>query len=382
MKKIVILSFSLLLCCLSIFAYMSKTNALSKDQADVEFPSVGLGIQILDIDQAQKTAQLQINVYLDGYPYNESTVTVLVTGGGGEIPISCNQTVPLIRGWDYHGESAQEPWLMDGIGETFPFDSYILHFHVQSIDFVGTNFTLASTEDFALFSGGKAYSLNDLWITNGNSITISSSSSEIDFSIKRSNTATIVDCLEFLGPIIACYYLLGSTLMLDLKKHLSERVEIYVSLFVFVPIFLIAIRDFLPYHSTLSFPELLLVNLVLSIAIFAIFSIGGRAKTSTTGPQIIRLYRHEFSLGKWDSVGAAISLFLFVVTYYSTIMWKVNIPVSFVLTYLVIPGYLCSFPFLITRRQFAEGLRRYLLIILLVLIPAIVDLVIWLLSSG
>jgi hypothetical protein len=331
---------------------------------------------MFDIDQTHKTVQLQIFVFLVGFPYNESSASLLITGAG-EAWILCNQTSPSFGRWNYQGESDQTTWLLDGIGETFPFDSYILRFDVHAIDYVGMNFTLASAEHQAFFVGAKAYSLNDLWYTNSSLIPISSiSSSELDFSITRSGGTVIVYFLEFLAPIIACYYLLGSTLMLNLKEHLNERLWVHVSLFVFVPIFLIAIRDFLPYRSTLSFPELLLVNLVLSNALFAIFSIVGRVKVAPAGPQIIRLYRHEPLLSEWDFAGLALSLLFLGVTYASTIMWKVNIPASLLLSYLVIPGYLCSIPFVITRKQYAERWPRYLLMIFLALIPAILELII------
>jgi hypothetical protein len=379
MKKIIILSLSLLFSCLSVLALMSKANAPSQDQTVGELANVRLQILISDIDPTQKTVQLQIFVYLNGFPDNESSVGVLIVGAG-EAWILCNYTGQSFKGWSYQGESDQVTWLLDGIGETFPFDSYILRFSVLHMEYVNdTSFTLASTGHLAAFHGTKTYSLNDLWYTNSGLIPINSlSSSELDFSITRSGGAITIYFLEFLAPTIACYYLLGSTLMLDRRNQLSERLGVYVSLFVFVPLFLIATRDFLPYRSTLSFPELLLVNLVLSNAIFAIFSIAGRMKASSSGPQIIKVYRHDAlsPLSGWDRGGVALSLFFLVMTYALTIMWKVNIPASMLLTYLVIPGYICSIPFFITRRQFAESWRRYLLIILLALLPAILELVI------
>lgn len=379
MKKNIILSLSFLICCLSVLALVSKANAPSQDQAVDELTRVRLTIHIFDIDQTQKTAQLQIFVFLDGFPYNESSMGVIIMGGG-EAWILCNQTGQSRGGWYYQGESTRTTWILDGIGETFPFDSYILRFNALDIDYVGTNFTLASTGHQAFFSGTKAYPLNDLWYTNSNLIPTSSiSSSELDFSITRSRGALTIYFLEFLVPIIACYYLLGSTLILNPKKYLSERLWVHVSLFVFAPLFLLAIRDFLPYRSTLSFPELLLVNLVISNAIFAIFSIVGGIKASSAGPQIIRLHRHEPPLSGWDIAGVTFSLFFLGVTYALTVMWKVNISTSLLLSYLVIPSYLCSIPFLITRRQFIERWRLSLLIILLALLPAILQLVIWLL---
>ncbi|MGA9387622.1 MAG: hypothetical protein WBV70_02210 [Candidatus Bathyarchaeia archaeon] len=376
MKKIIILSLALLICCFSVLALMSKANALSQAQTVDDLTSVKLEIQIFDIDQTQKTAQLRILVLLEGFPINESSVNVFIAGAGGAF-ILCDH-----MGQYYQGESDQVTWLLDGIGETFPFDSYILRFVVQHIDYIGNNFTLASAEHEAFFAGPKAYSLIDLWHTNSDFIPISSiSSSELDFSITRSSGILNIYVLEFLVPTIACYYLLGATLMLNPEKHLSERLRVYVSLFVFVPVFLIAIRNILPYRSTLSFPELLLVNLVLSNAIFAIFSIVGRMKASPAGPRIITLYRHKPPLSEWDIAGVILSLLFLSVTYGLTLLSKVNTSTSLLLSYLVLPSYICSFPFLITRKQFAKRWRWFLLIIGLALLPAILLLVIWLLLN-
>lgn len=379
MKKIIILSLCLLISCLVVLAVVSKANALSPYQTVDELTSVKLEIHIFDIDQTQKTVQLQIFVNLDGFPNNESIVRVQIAGAGLAW-ILCNQTG---RAGFYQGESDQATWLLDGAGETFPFDSYLLRFDVQGIEDVGSNFTLASTGQQAIFAGAKAYSLNDLWHTYSNIlIPISSiSSNELSFSITRSIGTRTVDFLEFLAPTIACFYLLGATLMLDPKKELSERLTVYVSLFVFAPIFLIAIRDFLPYRSTLSFPELLLVNLVLSNAILTIFSIVGRMKASPTSPQIIRLYRHEFPLSGWDIMGVVLAQVFLVVTYALTLYGKVNTPTSLLLSYLVIPSYICSFLFFITRRQLAERWRRYLLYIVLALLPVILLFILWLISN-
>jgi hypothetical protein len=383
MNKFVV-SLLLLISCLSALALMSSANALirrahAQNRTFDILTNVRLWILISDIDPTQKSAQLQISAFLDDFPLNVSGgVGVYVTGGGSLVPILCSQTGQTRSGWSYQGESAQMTWLLDGFGENFPFDSYTLNFYVYSVTYVGGNYTLASTGIQAYFVGAKSYSLDDLWYTKNNRIPISSNSqSEVDFSITRSTGATVIYFLEFLAPIIACFYLLGATLMLDPKSQLSERLGVYVSLFVFAPLFLIAIRDFLPYRSTLSFPELLLVNLVISNAIFAIFNIVGRIRASQGGPQIIRLYRRERPVSFWDGMGAVISLFFLLTTYILTLIWKVNIPTSFTLTYLVIPSYPCSIAFLTTRRQFMENWQ----LILLIIIAALLLVILWLMSN-
>ena len=184
---------------------MSNANALfqrarTQNRAIKVLTNVRLWILISDIDQTQKSAQLQIFAFLDNFPYNLSGgVGVYVTGGGSLIPILCNQTGQTRSGWSYQGESAQTTWLLEGFGENFPFDSYTLHFYVYSVTYVGGNYTLASTEHQAYFVGAKSYSLNDLWYTKNDRIPISSyGSSEVDFSITRSTGATVIYFLEFL----------------------------------------------------------------------------------------------------------------------------------------------------------------------------------------
>ncbi len=166
----------------------------------------------------------------------------------------------------------------------------------------------------------------------------------MDLHIQRTGNAFNIAFLEFIVPIIACYYLLGATLMLDPKKQLNERLVIYVALFVFVPTFLLAIQNYLPYRSSLSFPELLLTNLIIGNAIFGVFSIVGKRKGwSFSG--VKRLKNFEIHHNNWDLVGVTLCLLFFMLIYVYTLFGKIALEASFIISYFIIPAYVIWFPF-------------------------------------
>ncbi|MCK4478363.1 hypothetical protein KAU88_07545 [Candidatus Bathyarchaeota archaeon] len=328
---------------------------------------VRLIIHILDIDQSQKTVDLKIIVCISNFPYNESRVGVWVIGAGDTI-IWCNNTgAHMVSTWYYQGESEQTTWLLEGMGEHFPFDSYNLRFEVYDVYFINHNFTLSSEGHQAFFTGSKAYSLKDLWKTDNGLIPIEYiKTEEIAFAIGRSDNALSIAILQFLIPIIGCYYLLGATLMLNPKEKLAERLRIHLSLFVFVPTFLIAIQKFLPYRSSLSFPEFLLVNLIVSNTLFGIFSIFGNQKNSR---------KQKVTYSRWDLIASNLSLVLFMIIYLFTLFGRINIPASLIFTYIVVPSYICFYFAVMSKEQIKKQILGIAVFIILALIPLIFILI-------
>jgi len=340
LKKSVIVTVILLgLFSLILMSYSSNVSAQNKLEEPTE---VRLAVHVLDIDPFQKIAELDLSVFIDNFPYNETQVRVRVLGAG-DITVVCNNVGTSISGTFYfHGETNTTIWLLEGKGEQFPFDSYNLRFKIYSIDFIENNFTLSLREQQAMFDGSKFYSLSDLWTTNG---TYSSSlpvryvrANEVAFIVQRSLNTTIVALLQFIIPIFACYYLLGSSLMLKSETQISERLTIYIALFVFIPTFFLAIQQFLPYRSSLSFPEFLLVNLLLSTAIFGIFSIAGNQKEAYRIP-VEGLRMKKLAHSKWDSYGGGISLMFCMALYILTMMSNMA-PFLSLIFVLVLPSYM------------------------------------------
>lgn len=369
---------------LVVFVLSSSSIFLTYGETENnEAPSVRLVVHVLDIDQSQRHAEVKIVVFVDNYPHNLTQVEVRIIGGG-DVIVSCNNT-GTIRGneWYYQGESNQTEWLVQGLGEAFPFDSYLLRFKVYCLTYFQSNFSLSSdiTMHQAFFAGPKFHSLKDLWLLENGLLPIDNiGAKEISFVIRRSFSALIIAALQFLFPIVACYYLLGATLMLDPKKQLAERLRIHLSLFVFVPTFLIAIHTFLPYRSTLSFPEFLLVNLIVSNTIFGIFSIVGNQRTPDRA-FIVRLYTKETFHSRWDAGASIVSLVIFAVIYFFTTFGKMTTPASLFFSYVILPSYVYWYLFTISKEQFMQNKHKYAVMIILFLVPIFVYIILWLLVS-
>jgi len=331
-----------------------------------ELVSIRLVAHILDIDHTQKLVQLELVVFIDDFPYNESKVNVWIIGAGDTI-VQCNNTGPKTDDtWYFQGESKQETWLLEGMGENFPFDSYNLRFEVYIVDFINQNFTLSSEEHQASFTGPKTYSLKDLWRTEGGLIPIRyTHSDEISFVIERNPDTIKIAILQLLLPIIGCYYLLGATLILDPKDKLAERLRIHLSLFVFAPTFLIAIQKFLPYRSSLAFPEFLLVNLIVSNTIFGIFSIFGNQRSSS---------KQRTARSRLDLVASGLSLIVFMAIYFFTLFGRINMLTSLVFTYIVIPSYIVFLFALMSREEIMKHIYWVAVFVVLELIPLIFSL--------
>ena len=328
---------------------------------------VRLCVYVLDIDPHQKLATVKVRVFVDYFPYNLTQVRVLISGGGW-LEVYCNNVVPHRKeNWWYQGESNQTIWLLEGRGENFPFDSYILHFKINGISssYPVNNFSLNHQQVYASFTGSKRYSLIDQWQGSTFIPVMYIQNDEVCFTIQRTLNSMVISIFQFLLPIILCYYLLGSTLIMNPKEKIVERLTINLSLFVFSATFLISIQGFLPYRSSQSLPELLLSNLMVSNAIFGIFSI---IENQCKG--------NEKKTESWDFAATLFSLFFFLISYQLTLFGKINPLTSLFLAYGVIPSYVYGFVFKTTlpRRKILEWFlsKKYLTIplIILILLPA------------
>ena len=334
-----------------VFSLMN--NTLGQQLTETNEVKVHIDVQVLDVNPSQKTANVNIMVRVNSFPDNITNFTLLV-GGGGESFITCNNVAQDYRGWFFQGQSNETSWFLEGSGETYPFDSYNMRFMIMDSYIPGSshNVSINSVDSQAYFSGPRTMFLNDLWTQNNSLIpttwdkgwiTQNQTTTEMDLSIKRTGNSFNIAFLEFMLPIIACYYLLVATLLLNPKKHLNERLTIYLAILVFVPTFFIAIQNYLPYRSSLSLPELLLTNLVIGTVIFGVFSIFGKhgwGAISNTRFKNLTLHHNG-----WDLVGIGICLSLFLLIYYFTLFGKIAPEASFLVSYLIIPSYLIWYPF-------------------------------------
>lgn len=238
-------------------------------------------------------------------------------------------------------------WFLLGTGEPFPFDQYTIRVKITDITFIDTNFTLQNEDHQAFFAGSNAYYLKNIW--NANVLTIpniNSNEQSTSFPLKRTWNEVENSILRYYMPTIACYFLLGSALLFNPKDGMSNRLKIFLSIFFFVPTYLIGIQRVLPYRTSLSFPEILLINLVASTAILGVFSAIAHYKVSTSEESGKGKTATDkiFSNGPWDGVGLLIALGIFI--YFTLRFGNVISPqIGNIISYAIFPSYVFWIPF-------------------------------------
>jgi len=279
-KKQILLIFVLIGICLSIFisAQAKVTLNLHENQAKVQIRFI---IYVFDINPSMKSATVRVGFWFDNIYQNATEFDVIIRGGG-ETNIQCFSQGRSAEGFSYRGFSNFTTWYLDGIGEAFPFDSYWLVFYMErdSVQFKvanttysfdnEVNYTISTTYSVAYLNGSSAPLLRNYWKTEGGAfqLPIVFVSDYIYVQLERKS---IVPFCQFMLPIIACFYLLAFSPLIR-KDRLSDRLLIYLSLFIFAPTFLFSIQSALPARSYLSVPEYFLTLLVTSTIVFAIFS--------------------------------------------------------------------------------------------------------------
>ncbi len=160
MQKSAVYCFFLLSLIFLIFGLAVTTAAEAHAESTEKSVGARIVVQVLDITPAQKTANVKIIVYIDNFPYNLTSLTPLITGNGN-VEVVCNNMVQTGKeSWWFSGESNETAWFLEGVGETYPFDSYIMRFRLQHDSlYPGINCSLTSNYSGAYFSGPKIISL-------------------------------------------------------------------------------------------------------------------------------------------------------------------------------------------------------------------------------
>jgi len=292
-------------------------------------------IRVSDIDQKTSYSNIEILIRLGPLPFNFSDAGILVEIlGGGSMAVSCHYVSSDSYGKYFEGNSSSS-WYFIGAGELFPFDYYGMEFYINPR--IDANFTI--NQVFPLFLGSKQKVLMDTWETVG-------LYNEIPYDISKSNEPGliliikrrwVIPFLEFVLPIILCYFFLGATLFMNPKSRMQEIVTVYLSLFIFIPTFFIAIQEFLPYKSILSIPEILLTNLITTIGLF------GTSIMISEHQRAIVVKKFEIPV-EWFSLLCAPILFLAYYHYLLLPVLRRFLSIESVITVLlVILGYFVSF---------------------------------------
>jgi hypothetical protein len=337
-KKIVFICAILFLSYSLIAIHSTQAQAINEKEA--ANPKITIWCSIYDIYPETKTAEIGAFVVIDDLPYNGTILHIMLTCDDQPLAIECTPDGQQNNNlWKYHGNK-NLTCVLEGSGDVFPFDKYTLNLEVkivEGIDVIKVRINDNSTNNLGTnvyFTGSHQYDLKNNWQSSINSephFTINERKIVIDFV--RSDNSFRYNFLIFLLPIIAIYYFFGASLIVDPKTHLNERLTMYVSILFFVPVFLISIQSLIPYRTSISFPEILLINLIISCAIMTGCSFVGKYKVT------MNRYPWIKPAARWDLIGVAFSM---VSLFFLYIYAVPQIPVqpSFIFLYLIIPAYI------------------------------------------
>ncbi|MCJ7770843.1 hypothetical protein MUP37_04610 [Candidatus Bathyarchaeota archaeon] len=240
-------------------------------------------VRIDDIDLATDTAQVNITVTISnlnttGIPPTEP-IRAIISGEIDNVQINCTRNID----GDFVGSSGMMPWSLGGElgkGQCFPFEKYELTFQLVNILPLSPNMSMIKARDldsFAYFEGPKKVVLSHTFTSSPTNVGprvdmfFQKDSLRAVVFLSRSENESILWLL--IAPTIACSYVLISTILPRRRLTLANRLLVYISLLAFGPTFLMAIQSYLPFRASLSIPEVLAENLIISTAIFSALSL-------------------------------------------------------------------------------------------------------------
>jgi len=298
--------------------------------------------RIIDIDSRIPNVNVEIFVRLGPVPqaFNATAIWINFIGGGYVI-FPCNYSGSDSFGKYYQGNCSTS-WNLFGIGELFPFDTYYMSLNIS----VFADMSFRMHDATVIFLGAKQGFLMDNWQTvNSSNIVPTSIYGEArNQLVAELRRKPVVPFLEFVLPILLCYFLLGFSLFMDPKSRMQEMLTIYLSLFVFVPTFFFGIQNFMPYRSLLSLPEFLLVNLITTAGIFGISII------LSDFVETIRTRRASFPPTEW--FGLIFTIIAFIIYYsllFSQIMFWSGSAWALIIFLLVILSNIVAFLGFVSR---------------------------------
>jgi hypothetical protein len=319
--------------------------------------SVKFDIQILSVDLFTDVAEVNITVTIKDLPLIANLtpgepVRAIVSSDFDHKEISCNET-----NGEYEGSSGSIDWTLGGKlgkGEYFPFERYELNFTLANVVPTLPNMTEIKGDNynsFAYFAGsqrallGRIFEANQVqeWMYVGTSFNNRTMVAFLGRKLLPGPIAAPVFFWQLMLPTIACYWLLAGTLAPTGTEGRRNRLTVYVSLFFFCPIFLLAIQGYLPLRASLSIPEVLIATLITSTAVLVFSS----------------LFRVKSTFGELIKDGIALSIVI-VSTLYLFNLFLPAFPISastVVTLALPVPYYLLGFG-LWTYRLYGELTRR------------------------
>jgi len=234
-------------------------------------PTVRAFVDIYDVDLARMVARVDVYLYLGNFSDSASMLRVSALGPP-YWHAYCNRSSTGL----HEGLARNVECRVRGTGETFPFDSHEIVFPLDtSVQMFFNRHNLTECLSAAFVEEDSWARLDD-WLQpvykseanwpGNDSVGYLRILRIKDYSSRRRLEALcefgirlvrqpLLPFIQFILPILVCYILLGSSILLS---RTEERLRIYLPVFAFSPSFLFAIQGYLPQRSIISLPELLL----------------------------------------------------------------------------------------------------------------------------
>jgi hypothetical protein len=269
---------------LLILATLLMVSLEDSAQAQEKNVRVIFTIQIYSIDRLNRTAEVNVTLTFENLTSQQvaenEPIQAILIGGTVTVFVSCNKTLPN----EYTGSSGLITWSVSGPlsrGEYIPFDEGQLLFQIANVlpgPFNSSEAEVDTNKSFTYLEGLRKSTLNETYVATGDAYVVSTyfePNLRVIVPLKRRTDTYLLDPLFWLliAPTLASYYVLASTLFLWNKEALSNRLRLYVALFIFSSTFMMAMQGQLPFRVTLAIPEVLLVNLMISTAVFSVSSV-------------------------------------------------------------------------------------------------------------
>ena len=243
---------------------------------------VEVDIEIFEVDLSTDIARLNLTLSFINLNASESRfVDAIVSGEYEYAYVHCNSTND-----DYVGSSGIVEWVLAGEvgkGEYAPFETYELRFTLTHLSSEKTELNpsvvkIDRLNSFCNFEGSKRIVLSQIFEEPSSQSPFwffFPGDQEQVVYLRREVGAFGMPTLfwPLIAPTMICYFLLAGTLLINGKRNLGHRLVVYVALFIFGPTFFVAIQDYLPLRATLSIPEVLIEGLIISTAIYTIWSL-------------------------------------------------------------------------------------------------------------
>lgn len=251
-------------------------------EAQGQNPTTHVIICVYDVNSTNQ--QMDANFTAMASQVNLTNRVIVGQIGGSFIVKTFTMTPPpYVTQGTFVGNTSAVEWPIAGSTQEYPFDSYgdNFTFQINSYQFsngqVGLVSNVAQRE--AAFCGPKKASLANIWDLTASPVSVTFAGrtyTGVRVLLRRNQLLGELLML----PIWAAALFVGASFILD-AEELNHRLTIYLSVFVFTPVYLFTILTEAPSGSIFNPPEMQLTFLTLAVAISASISIVSRRLKST-----------------------------------------------------------------------------------------------------